>query len=259
MSQKSVGFVGSGRIASILLEGWARKAALPARIVVSDVNPATASALQARFAGVESSGTDIAAAAGQEVVLLAVHPPAIKDVTPSLAAALKPDAVLVSLAPKVTSAKLSDLLGGFTRIARMIPNAPSIVGRGFNPIAFGEALSPTEREELLQLFAAWGECPEVPEGHLEAYAIVSAMGPTYFWPQLYELRSLGESFGLSAKEAMISIDKMLWGAVATMADGGLSPEAVMDLVPVKPLEGMQAEVLEQYRTKLSGLMEKLRP
>ncbi len=70
-------------------------------------------------------------------------------------------------------------------------------------VAFGPGLSPADREVLQGLLAPLGECPEVEERHLEAYAIVTAMGPTYFWPQLYELRALAESFGLPAQRAMM--------------------------------------------------------
>ena len=36
MNNKSVGFIGGGRIVRIFLEGWKRANALPAKIVVSD-------------------------------------------------------------------------------------------------------------------------------------------------------------------------------------------------------------------------------
>jgi pyrroline-5-carboxylate reductase len=79
--------------------------------------------------------------------------------------------------------------------------APQLSVFGFNPVAFSEAFSKKEREEILSWLFALGECPEVPEDHLEAYAILTAMGPTYFWFQLEELNKLGQSFGLEKEEA----------------------------------------------------------
>jgi pyrroline-5-carboxylate reductase len=103
------------------------------------------------------------------------------------------------LAPKVTIVRLTSLLGGFDRIARGIPNAPSVVGSGFNPVAFGPALGDSERDTVLDLLSPLGACPVVEEASLEAYAITAAMGPTYLWFQLYELRDLARSFGLSER------------------------------------------------------------
>ncbi len=90
---------------------------------------------------------------------------------------------MISLAPKWTIAKLSGLLNGFTRIARMIPNAPSIAGHGSNPIAYSPSLTAQDRSALAELFAGLGELPEVEEGKLESYALLTAMGPTYLWPR----------------------------------------------------------------------------
>jgi pyrroline-5-carboxylate reductase len=165
--------------------------------------------------------------------------------------------VLVSLAPVVSIARLSELCGGFGRIVRMIPNAPSIIGKGYNPVAFSEGLSPEERSRLQALFAPWGRCPVVKESTLEAYAIATAMGPTYFWPQLYELAALAESFGLTREAALEGIGEMIGGAASAMSLSGLAAEEVQDLIPVKPLAEDVDALTRAYRKKLTGLFEKL--
>ena len=53
--------------------------------------------------------------------------------------------------------------------------------------------------------------------------------------------------------------RMVCGAARTLVDSGLSPAAVMDLVPVKPLADMEPQVLEFYRTRLPALFQKIRP
>jgi hypothetical protein len=52
---------------------------------------------------------------------------------------------------------------------------------------------------------------------------------------------------------------MVGGAVATMTESGLGPDDVQDLIPVKPLADLQSALLDGYRTKLRGAMEKIRP
>jgi len=98
----------------------------------------------------------------------------------------------------------------------------------------------------------------VDEEKLEAYAIITAMGPTYLWFQLFELFELGKSFGLTDKQAWKGIKKMLKGAVETVDESGLTPEEVMDLVPVRPLGEDEAMIRDAYRTKLTGLYQKLK-
>jgi len=258
MAIESVGFVGGGRVARIMLEGWQRARALPDRVVVSDPIQDSLDALKSRFPSIEVRLGDNRAAAGEQLVFLGLHPPAFADSVPSLASVLRPDAIVVSLAPKVTIARLSGLLGGFDRIARVIPNAPSVVGSGFNPVAFGMALGERERDAVLDLLAPLGASPVVEEATLEAYAITAAMGPTYLWFQLYELRELGRSFGLSDDAASTAVEQMALGALDTM-NAALTPAEVMDLVPVRPLAEFEPAVLEQYRTRLGAVMERIRP
>lgn len=257
MVAQSVGFIGGGRVARIVLEGWRRADALPGRIVVSDPSAEAIEGLRARFPGVEAG--DNCLAAEQDVVLVGLHPPVMAAVAAEIRASLRPGAVVVSLAPKVTIERLAGLLGGFDRIARVIPNAPSYVGAGFNPVAFGPALSAADRAGMLALLAPLGECPVVAEPTLEAYAITAAMGPTYLWFQLYELMDLACSFGLDETAAAAAVDRMVRGALDTMRDAALSPAEVMDLVPVHPLSEDEPAILEAYRTKLGAVAARLRP
>lgn len=257
MSTRSVGFIGSGRVATILLGGWKQAGAMPDRVVAFDINQGVAAKLGSSHPGTEL-GT-LAEAAAEDIVFLAVHPPVVAGVLPELKQALRADSILVSLAPKFTMAKLSDMLGGFNRIARMIPNAPSIVGKGYNPTAYGETLGEPERTALRKLYDGLGEYVEVPEAYLEVYAIVSAMGLTFLWPQLDMLASLAETSGLSRQAAWDGIEKMLAGAVAAMRDSGLSSSEVQDLVPVKPVAEEAGAFVSASRPKLEGLLAKLRP
>ena len=258
MSNPSIGFIGGGRIARIFLAGWTRARQLPARIVVADLSAEALARLKAEYPGVETT-SDLAAAAAQDVVFLATHPPALTEAAGRATAALKPRAILVSLAPKFTIAKLTALLGGFARIARSNPNAPSVIGAGMNPVVFGDALTTADRDTVRALFAPLGESPEVAEAKIEAYAVFTAMGPTYLWFQMQALRELAVSFGLTEAEANVGLKRMVCGATRTLLESGLTPAEVIDLVPVKPLAEMESQVLELYRTRLSALFQKIKP
>ena len=255
---RTVGFIGSGRVARIILGGWKRAGKLPSRIVLFDPDPARADGLKSMGPEVESADA-IAEAASQDAVFLAVHPPAMQEAAEAIRSSLRADAVVVSLAPKFTTGKLSDLLGGFDRIARVIPNAPSLIGRGFNPLAFTAALDEVEQQAVREILEPLGDCPEVAENQLEAYAVLSAMGPTYFWPQIESLSSLGEEFGLAREATAEALDKMLRGAMATIRESGLPPDQVRDLIPVQPMADEVRTLCESYDQKLKGLFAKISP
>ncbi len=258
MKEQSLGFIGGGRITMILLAALERRSMLPPQVVISDMNSGTLETLQQRFPSVRVVTNGNADAAGQDIVFLALHPPAAGEVLGSLQGTIGKDAIVVSLMPKLTIVQLSGMLGGFPRIVRMIPNAPAIIGRGYNPVVYAAGLSAQERDRVARLFPAFGTCPEVAEEKLEAYAVITAMGPTYLWFQLYELGALAQSFGMTAPEAAEAVRQMAEGTLAAMDESGLVPERVMDLVPVKPLGADEAAILAAYRGKLPGLYAKLK-
>ena len=258
MNKQSVGFIGGGRIARIFLEGWARVQQTPSDIIVSDPNTEIADSLKSRFPGILTN-TDNARAASQDIVFLAVHPAVMADVASTIREHLQSNAVVVSLAPKFTIAKLTGLLGGFARLARVIPNAPSIIGAGFNPVTFAPALSGEDKKQVSGLLANLGECPEVAEEKLETYALFTARGPTYFWFQFYELLRFAETSGLTVDEAQRGLSAMVTGALKTMTSAGLAREEVMNLIPVKAPDEMEAPVTEVFRKQLPSILEQIKP
>jgi pyrroline-5-carboxylate reductase len=258
MKEKSLGFIGGGRVARIILGGLKKAGQTPANIIASDTNPDVLKKLQVGFPSVQIAPNNNREPAAQDLVFLGLHPPAIGGSLAEIKDSLKPGTILISLAPKLSISKLKDGLGGFDRIVRLIPNAASIIGEGYNPIAFSGALSVLEKEEIKVLLGALGKCPEVAENKLEAYAVVVAMGPTYLWFQLQELRSLAESFGMTSEEAAAGILEMVSGAANTLLGSGMSPEEVMDLIPVKPLGEEEQIIKAMYKSKLGPLYEKLK-
>jgi pyrroline-5-carboxylate reductase len=258
MNSKSVGFIGGGRITRIFLEGWTRARKLPASITVSDPNAETLTKLKARFPAIRTTA-DNREAAARDVVFLAVHPPVMAEVAAGVKGSLKAGAAVVSLAPKFTIARLTGLLGGFARVARVIPNAPSVVNFGFNPVCFGGALAAADRAGVVEVLEPLGECPEVAEEKLEAYALLTGMGPTYLWFQLQALREVAAGFGLADAEIVPAMKRMVCGGARTLLESGLTPAEVMDLIPVKPLAEMEPQVVELYRSRLPALFQKIKP
>jgi pyrroline-5-carboxylate reductase len=258
MISQTIGFIGGGRVTRVILGGFKRAGEMPKQVVVGDTNIEVLNKLKEGFPEINIAPNDNKQPASKDIVFVALHPPVVSDVLNEIKSYVKPESIIVSLAPKLTIAKISERLQGFDRVVRILPNAPSIVNAGYNPIAFSQGLTETEKKQLISLFSFLGECPIVSEEKLEGYAILTAMGPTYLWFQLYEMQEIGKLFGLNYQEVEDGISKMVMGTVKTMRESGLSPAEIMDLIPVKPLEEEQENIKNIYRSKLEALFEKLK-
>jgi pyrroline-5-carboxylate reductase len=223
---------------------------------VNEPDDAAFAQLAALCPEIRRSSTEEAAAA--DVVFVALHPPVMASMLPVLRPCLGAQAVIVSLAPKIPLSALAAGLGT-ARVIRMIPNAPSVIGRGYNPVAFGDGLDAAARQDVSILFAPWGAWPLVQERDLEAYAILTGMGPTYYWYQWQALREAATQFGLTPERADEALRHMLDGALATLLESGLPPACVMDLIPVRPLQAIEESVTAAYGTALPALFAKIRP
>jgi pyrroline-5-carboxylate reductase len=253
----TLGFIGGGRITRIFLQAMQNKNFSVKTIVVSDPDEQALEKLKNDFSDLHITAGSTIDAAAQDVVFLAVHPPVLKEVLPHIADAVTGATTVVSLAPVFTSEKLSGMLNGYNTLVRMIPTAASYVNSGYNPVWFSKYIDETEKNRLKELFAAFGDSPEVDEEKLEAYAIITAMGPTYFWPQLNELHTLALEFGLTEQETVAGMKAMVVNTMELLYDADLSYEEVVDLIPVKPLGDHEGQIRDIYRTKLTRLYNKL--
>jgi pyrroline-5-carboxylate reductase len=255
--KRTIGFIGGGRITKIFLEGFKNKNVEFESVKVFDSNSETLDALASDFPTVEKAET-LEEAAQAKVVVVAVHPPVVMETLEKIAGVVNEETFVVSLAPKITIEKIASKVKT-ANIARMIPNATSYINEGYNPLAFHSAMLKKEKKQLKKLLKTLGKVVETEEHKLEGYAIVSAMLPTYFWFQWQEMESIAVKTGLSPEEAKKAVKSTLKKAINLYYNSGLTPEEVIDLIPVKPIGENEEEIKNTLNTKLLGLFEKIKP
>jgi len=257
MKTKSLGFIGGGRITKIFLQALANKQIELSSVVVCDTNMDVLNALKKQFIKIHVSDSCKLAAA-QDIVFIALHPPVIMETLEQIKTSVSGKAQVVSFAPKISIEKMASKLAT-KNIVRMIPNATSYINEGYNPVSFSAGFSSDEKKSLFELFLTLGKTFEVEESKLEAYAIVSAMLPTYFWFQFNEMQKLGVQMGLDETESKETVQQTLLAAIDLFYNSGLSSKEVINLIPVKPIGEHEAQISEIYQSKLMGLFQKIKP
>jgi len=256
---KTIGFIGGGRVTRILLNAFRNSGLDLDGISVYDPNPVVVDHLKEMFPSIISSSTDQKSAATADLVFLAVHPPVMMECLATIKPLLHPSATVVSLAPKFTIGKIASVLTENPAIARINPSASSWINQGINPICFASGMSADQKEQLQRLMEPIGKSPEVEESKIEAYAMISAMGHTYFWFQLLKMKELAIGFGMDATEAETVISEMMTGTVETLFHSGLTYPEVIDLIPVKPLAPVESMISGFYDEHLVTLFNKIKP
>ncbi|MEN8121310.1 MAG: NAD(P)-binding domain-containing protein [Bacteroidota bacterium] len=251
--ENSLGFIGGGRITNIFLQAFNNKNISLKNICVFDTNKKVSKKLKQKFP--EISISDLKTAVSQEIVFIALHPPAIMETLATIKEFLNKNSIIISLAPKITIKKISQTLGN-KNIVRLIPNATSVINEAYNPVCFAPEIE--QKPELMKILLILGKTFETEEHKLEAYAMMSAMLPTYFWFQWYEMIEIAQQMGLSETESFETVEETLISSLNTMFKSGLNQQQVIDLIPVKPIGEHENEIREIYRDKLIALFNKIK-
>jgi len=255
---KTINFIGGGRITKIILQALQNAKVSLDNVTVYDVSEDALRAVKAKFPQINTTNS-VEELSSSDLVILSVHPPMVMEAIEKLKGSLQRGSALVSLAPKFTIEKLTSLLGGFANIARMNPSASAIVNKGVNPVSFSSSFDTEKKKAILDLFQPLGYSPVVDDSKIEAYAVISAMGHTYFNFQLQKLKELAVSFGMDEAEAAKALSNMLWGTTETLFNSGLTYTEVADLVPVKPMAEVEETIKGYYDQYLNGIYNKIKP
>jgi len=258
MGTKSVSFIGGGRITNIFLQAFENSQMTFDKVFVFDTNSDALNLLKLKFPYIISTDV-LSEVVHSEIVFMAIHPPVMLETLSKIKGVLNKETLLVSLAPKITMEKMATALDGFSNIARMNPSASTIVNKGVNPVAFDSKVSAVTKLRFLKMMQPLGLTPEVAESKIEAYAVISAMGHTYFFFQLQKLKDLAVRFGMDEMEAQAVITDMLWGTTETLFKSGLTYDEVANLVPVKPMGEVEETIKGFYDQYLTGIFNKIKP
>lgn len=257
MKTNSIGFIGGGRITKIFLQGFKNKSVLFESIKVFEPVNKTIKVLASDFPDITIVKT-VEEVGQQQFVIVAVHPPLVVETLQKIRDIVASNTIVLSLAPKITLQKMASVLPT-KKLVRMIPNATSIINEGFNPVSFYHEMDEKEKTQIIDLFKPLGETFETEEKKLEAYAIVSAMLPTYFWFQWLEIERIGIEMGLTVFETRKAVKSTLKKAIKLYYNAGLTPANVIDLIPVKPIADFETEITDIFDTKLMELFDKIKP
>ncbi|MFA5494102.1 MAG: pyrroline-5-carboxylate reductase [Porticoccaceae bacterium] len=212
----TITFIGGGNMARSLIGGLVQKGFPAASIRVSEPVAEARQALAADF-GISVHGDNGAAAAGADLVVLAVKPQVMKEVASSLAPALGHRPVVVSIAAGIPVSALQTWLGADIPIIRCMPNTPALVHQGASGLFASAQVSAGQKSLAEQLFGAVGVVSWLDrEVDLDAVTALSGSGPAYFFLLIEAMESAGVALGLSPDTARRLTLQTALGA-ATMA------------------------------------------
>ena len=244
-----IGFLGAGKMATALAKGFLQSKIVQAGdLLASDVE----SGARAHFAeetGAKAIESNADVVRGSTVVFLAVKPNQVEALLAEIKPVFELGKVLVSIAAGVTLAKLEGGLSERSRVIRVMPNTPALVGASATGYSLGKAATAEDAAIAQKLFESVGIAFQVKEELLNAVTGLSGSGPAYVYVMIEALSDGGVAAGLPRDVATRLAAQTLLGGARMVLETGLHPGALKDMVTSPG--GTTIEAL--HRLELAGL------
>jgi len=166
---------------------------------------------------------------GASTVILAVKPQNMEGVLRDIAG-IAVGSLIISIAAGVTLGFMEKILGEETRVIRVMPNTPALIGEGAAALAGGRNATERDITAARRIFDSVGMSVVVEEKLIDAVTGLSGSGPAYGFIIIDALAQAGVNQGLEGGTALKLAAQTMLGAARLCLNSGKTPAQLTDMV-----------------------------
>ena len=246
MSFSKVGIVGTGIIGEALIEVLLRSGLSKDSLFIAEKRQERRDEIIKKY-GV----SEIKDYGSLDAILLAVKPQDFMATLETISHSLIGSPLIVSFAAGIKINSIEKKLGKGSRVIRVMPNTPMVVGRGLSAISLGSAATSDDQEWVRRFLSKAGEVIVVREGLQDAVTATSGSGPAYYFAFTEAVVGAARRLGISPEDAITLASQTLIGAALMVEKSGKELKTLRENV-TSP-NGTTAAALKSFAD--SGLEE----
>jgi len=216
---EKIGFIGSGKMAGAIIKGLIKSGFAAAKDI---------QATQAESEGTEEKSKSLGGinvildnkklVKNSDVIFIAVKPNQVLGVLEEIKPFVTTEKLIVSIAAGINITKLELNLPQGTRVVRVMPNTPALVGEGMSGMFGGKNVNQEDVDFVKNLLSTIGKCIVVDnESQMDIVTAISGSGPAFFYKVINDIARAGEKLGLNyEKSLMLSIQTAIGSAKMAM-------------------------------------------
>ena len=212
MSFSKVGLVGTGIIGEALIEVLLRSGLSKESLFIAEKREERRDEVITKF-GV----SEINDYSSLDVILLAVKPQDFMATLETISDSLSSSLLIVSFAAGIKIKSIEEKLGKGSRVIRVMPNTPMVIGRGMSAISLGSAATSDDQEWVSGFLSKAGEVIVADENLQDAVTATSGSGPAYYFAFTEAVVGAARRLGIAQEDAVTMASQTLIGA-ALMVD-----------------------------------------
>ncbi|CAM3434537.1 MULTISPECIES: pyrroline-5-carboxylate reductase [Yersinia] len=243
MQHRKITFIGAGNMARAIIAGLVA-GGYPAKLISVCAPSATHRDALAQEFGVISSSDNVAQTREAEVVVLSVKPQMMADVCKPLSEQVDFGKKLVlSIAAGISVSRFYALLGDKLNLVRIMPNTPSLVGKGMSGLYAPEQVNQADRDFTAQLMGSVGKvCWVNDESGINQVIAAAGSAPAYFFLFMEAMQQEAERLGFDSETARLLVQQAASGATA-----------LVEANPQLPLSTLREQVTSKGGTTAEAL------
>jgi pyrroline-5-carboxylate reductase len=226
--QSKVAVIGAGVMGEALIAALISSGVNPDHITISEKREDRVQELISKYSIKAASLS--ANVSDADALLLVVKPQDMATVLEEVKGSINPKAVVITFAAGKTISFISNGLGTGNPVVRVMPNTPTLVGKGMAAASIGAGVTEAQRDFVLGFLAATGKVIEVSEELQDAVTATSGSGPAYFFAFVEAMVAGAKELGLSESDATTLTVQTMVGAAKLLEESGKSATTLRENV-----------------------------
>ena len=215
MSFSNVGLVGTGIIGEALIEVLLRSGLAKESLFIAEKRQERRDEIINKY-GV----SEIKDYGSVDAVLLAVKPQDFMETLETISSSLSNSSLIVSFAAGIKIKSIEEKLGKGSRVIRVMPNTPMVMGRGMSAISLGSFATSADQKWVSGFLSKAGEVIVVDESLQDAVTATSGSGPAYYFAFTEAVVGAARRLGIAQEDAVTLASQTLIGAALMVDESG---------------------------------------
>jgi len=186
-----------------------------------------------------------------DAILLAVKPQDFMAILETISDSLSSLPLVVSFAAGIKIKSIEEKLGKGSRVIRVMPNTPMVMGRGMSVMSLGGAATYDDQNWVKEFLSKAGEVIVIDESLQDVVTATSGSGPAYYFAFTEAVVGAARRLGINQEDAVTLASQTLIGAALMVEKSGKELNTLRENV-TSP-NGTTAAALESFAD--SGLEE----
>lgn len=225
---KKIGFIGMGHMACGMAEGFVLSNVVSKENLFAYARNQEKLKANAQKIGFTACQSIVSLINTCDVIIIAVNPDEVKNVTGAIKENMKDTAIVLSVASSVKLLAYEEQIGADKQIARVMPNTLIAPKKGYSAICYNEKMDAEGKELSVHLLSALGQVVEIEEELFDAFTAFSCTGPLWIYKFIEAMTDAGVYVGFARDKARDMVLQNLIGTAQLLSESNATPAEMVD-------------------------------